>query len=130
MREIVRVAAMAEPHCTKTSAGSFQAMLSLAGESADVLVLCGDLTDYGLPEEAHVLAKELSVVKLPKIAVLGNHDFESGASAEVVQILSDAEIRVLDGTACEVEGVGFAGAKGFPGGFGPRALQILGRGTR
>ena len=126
MRDIVRVAAMADLHCTKTSAGTFQSVLAKVAESADVLVLCGDLTDYGLAEEARVLANELSIAKLPKIAVLGNHDFESGASGEVVQILTDAGVRVLDGTACEVEGVGFAGAKGFAGGFGARSLQAWG----
>src|SRR5262245_59666956 len=126
MRDVVRVAAMADLHCTKTSAGTFQSVLAKVGETADVLVLCGDLTDYGLAEEARVLANELSIAKLPKIAVLGNHDFESGASAEVVQILTDAGVRVLDGTACEVEGVGFAGAKGFAGGFGARSLQSWG----
>jgi len=128
MRDVIRVAAMADLHCTKASAGSFQAALTRVGESADVLVLCGDLTDYGLPEEAQVLAKELGVVKLPTIAVLGNHDFESEQSAEVVEILSQAGVRVLDGTACEVAGVGFAGAKGFAGGFGARALQSWGEG--
>ncbi len=117
---------MADLHCTKDSAGAFQPVLAKAGEAADVLVLCGDLTDYGLPEEARVLASELSIAKVPKVAVLGNHDFESGASAEVAQILADAGVRVLDGTACEVEGVGFAGAKGFAGGFGPRSLQSWG----
>jgi len=126
MREVVRIAAMADLHCTKTSAGAFQSVFSRLGESADVLVLCGDLTDYGLPEEAKVLAKELSGVKLPKVGVLGNHDFESEVPAEVTQILADAGLVMLDGTACEVEGVGFAGAKGFAGGFGAHALQSWG----
>jgi Icc-related predicted phosphoesterase len=93
-------------------------------EQADILVLCGDLTDYGKAEEARVLASELDVVGVPMIAVLGNHDVESGKSAEVKQILGDAGVRVLDGedSSVEVEGVGFSGAKGFIGGFGPRTL--------
>jgi Icc-related predicted phosphoesterase len=126
MRDVVRVAAMADLHCGKASAGAFQSVFARVGESADVLLLCGDLTDYGLPDEARVLAKELGSVKLPKIGVLGNHDFESETPGEVSQILSDAGVQMLDGTACEVEGVGFAGAKGFAGGFGERALQSWG----
>jgi Icc-related predicted phosphoesterase len=92
-------------------------------ERADIVVLCGDLTDYGLPDEAQLLARHLAtLVKLPIIAVLGNHDYESGKQAELRAILVDAGVRVLDGEACEVHGIGFAGVKGFAGGFGPRAL--------
>jgi Icc-related predicted phosphoesterase len=91
-----------------------------------VLLLCGDLTDYGLPDEARVLVKELAGVKVPVIATLGNHDFESGHQVEVAQILADAGVHVLDGDACEIGGVGFAGAKGFMGGFGRRTLEPWG----
>ena len=129
MARTLRVAAVADLHCTKNSEGAFQPFFAKVGESADVFVLCGDLTDYGTAEEARVLAKELSGIKLPKLAVLGNHDFESDAPAEVAQILTDAAgITVLDGTAVEIQGVGFAGAKGFAGGFGARALQSWGEG--
>jgi Icc-related predicted phosphoesterase len=124
---MVRVAAVGDLHCTRTAEGQLQPLFAKIGESADVLVLCGDLTDYGTAEEARVLAKELTATKLPKLAVLGNHDYETNAAAEVSSILTDsAGVVVLDGTAVEVLGVGFAGAKGFPGGFGPRALQAWG----
>jgi Icc-related predicted phosphoesterase len=127
MARMVRVAAVGDLHCTKTTEGQLQPLFAKIGESADVLVLCGDLTDYGTAEEARVLAKELTATKLPKLAVLGNHDYESNAADEVAGILADsAGVVVLDGTAVEVLGVGFAGAKGFPGGFGPRALQAWG----
>jgi len=123
----LRIAAIGDLHCTRASEGTFQPLFGKVGESADVLVLCGDLTDYGTPEEARVLAKELGATKIPKVAVLGNHDFESGVSAEVARILADAAgVIVLDGTAVEVLGVGFAGVKGFAGGFGERALQSWG----
>jgi len=123
----LRIAAIGDLHCTRASEGAFQPLFGKVGESADVLVLCGDLTDYGTPEEARVLAKELGATKIPRVAVLGNHDFESGASAEVARILADAAgVIVLDGTAVEVLGVGFAGVKGFAGGFGERALQSWG----
>lgn len=89
---------------------------------ADILLLCGDLTDYGLPEEAHVLAEELHVARIPMVAVLGNHDFESGKQDEVQKILTDAGVKVLDGEACEIHGLGIAGAKGFAGGYGRGTL--------
>jgi Icc-related predicted phosphoesterase len=123
----IRVAAVGDLHCTKTSEGAFQPLFAKIAESADVVALCGDLTDYGTAEEARVLARELATVKLPKLAVLGNHDFESSVPDEVVHILSEtAGVTVLDGTAIEVLGVGFAGVKGFAGGFGERALQSWG----
>ncbi len=126
-QQVVRVAAIGDVHCTKTSQGALQPLFQQISADADVLVLCGDLTDYGLPEEAHVLAKELTTsLKIPVVAVLGNHDFESGQAQEVRNILSDAGVRMLDGDGCEVHGIGFAGAKGFAGGFGERALQPWG----
>ena len=90
-RDRVRVAAVGDLHCTRASQGSFQGLFSGIGERADVLVLCGDLTDYGLPEEARTLARELtaSALKIPILAVFGNHDYESGSANEVQQILTD-----------------------------------------
>jgi Icc-related predicted phosphoesterase len=86
-------------------------------------VVAGDITDYGTVEEARNFVKELSVsVKIPTVAVLGNHDFEAGAEREIQKILLDHGVCVLDGDTCEVQGVGFAGVKGFAGGFGRRAL--------
>jgi len=87
-----------------------------------VVLIAGDLTDYGLPEEARVLAKELSGIRVPIAAVLGNHDIESGKADEVRQILTDAGVVILDGEVCEMHGIGIAGAKGFGGGFGKHAL--------
>ena len=126
MNGSVRVAAVGDLHCKRSSSGSFQTLFSRIAESADVLALCGDLTDRGLADEARILAKELQAVKIPKIAVLGNHDFESDAASEVIEILAGADVTVLDGTAIEISGIGFAGAKGFAGGFGERALQAWG----
>ena len=127
MARSIRVAAVGDLHCTKTSEGVFQPLFAQLAERADIVALCGDLTDYGTADEAKVLAKELAATKLPKVAVLGNHDFESGAAPEVVQILTElGGVTMLDGTAIEIAGVGFAGAKGFAGGFGARALQSWG----
>jgi Icc-related predicted phosphoesterase len=119
---IVRIAALGDLHCTKSSQGAFQPLFTRIGESADVLVMAGDLTDYGLPEEAKILARELSALRIPVAAVLGNHDIESSKEAEVRQILCDAGVVILDGDACEMQGIGIAGVKGFGGGFGQRAL--------
>jgi len=118
----IRLAAVGDLHVTKNSAGELQPLFRQAAEAADGLLLCGDLTDYGTAEEAHILAAELSVATIPKVAVLGNHDFESGNEAEVRRILQEAGVQVLDGEACEICGVGIAGVKGFCGGYGRRAL--------
>ncbi len=122
----VRVAALGDLHCTKSSAGTFQTMFAHLSETADLVLMAGDLTDYGLPDEARVLARELTAVRIPIVAVLGNHDFESDKSDEVRQILVDAGVTVLDGDACEVQGIGIAGVRGFGGGFGQRALGLWG----
>ena len=122
----LRIAAMSDIHCSRTSQGTLQPVFATAGEQADVIVICGDLTDYGLPDEARVLVKELAGVRAQIVAVLGNHDYESGKQAEVHDILNEAGIHVLDGEAIEIMGVGFAGTKGFAGGFGSGTLGAWG----
>ncbi|MCC7009954.1 MAG: metallophosphoesterase [Acidobacteria bacterium] len=124
---VVRVAATGDLHYGRYSPSRLQRTLAAIAEAADVLVVCGDLTDYGLPDEARALARELSQeLSLPIVCVLGNHDFESGDPSTVRDILRDAGIIVLDGDSCEIHGVGFAGVKGFGGGFGRRALGSWG----
>ena len=122
----VRFAAVGDIHVTRDSAGTLRKFFAQAAEAADALLLCGDLTDYGTADEAKVLAEELASVAVPIVAVLGNHDFESGTPEIVSEILTKAGVRVLDGEACEVEGVGIAGAKGFAGGFGRGSLGAWG----
>jgi len=122
----VRVAAIADLHYTKASAGACQALFASIRDSADLLLIAGDLTDYGLPEEASVLARDLGALRIPIVAVLGNHDVESGREAEVSQVLGESGVVVLDGDAREIAGVGIAGVKGFGGGFGNRALAPWG----
>jgi Icc-related predicted phosphoesterase len=125
--DVVRVAAVGDLHCGKASQGTLLPFFSQVAEAADVLVLCGDLTDYGLPEEAEVLVKELTpLAKTPIVGVLGNHDFESGQQDEVRKILTGGGITLLDGESCEIHGIGFAGAKGFAGGFGRGTLGAWG----
>jgi len=126
-RDTLRIAATADLHVKKGSQGSLQALFAKITESADVALLCGDLTDYGDLEEAKILAKDIaSSLRIPALGVLGNHDFEAGKQQEITKILSDAGVIMLDGSATEIEGVGFAGVKGFCGGFGRRSLGAWG----
>jgi Icc-related predicted phosphoesterase len=123
----MRIAAVADLHFSRTSAGDFRSLFAEARRSADVLLLPGDLTDYGLPEEATLLVAELAAAEgMPTVAVLGNHDFEGERPEEIHAILSGAGVIVLDGDSCEIDGVGFAGIKGFAGGFGRGALGAWG----
>lgn len=127
MKEHLRIAAVADLHVKKSGQASLQPMFAAASEEADVLLFCGDLTDYGLVEEAKILAKDITAfLRIPSIGVLGNHDFESGKADEVVKIIADAGVTMLDGGSHEIEGVGFAGIKGFGGGFGRRQLNAWG----
>jgi Icc-related predicted phosphoesterase len=123
-KDFVRIAAVGDLHYGKTSRGQLQPLLNAVNRvDADVLLLLGDLTDYGLAEEAVELARELtSGLKIPIVGVLGNHDFESNAVAEVTRILTEAGITLLDGETKEINGIGFAGVKGFAGGFGRGVL--------
>jgi Icc-related predicted phosphoesterase len=121
-----RIAAVGDLHCTVDSRGRLHDLFAQASAEADVIALCGDLTDYGLPDEAHVLAGELSGARVPVVGVLGNHDHESGKQVEVAQILTEAGMKVLDGDAVQLAGVGFAGTKGFAGGFDIHSLGAWG----
>ena len=130
MIDVIRVAAVGDLHVAKTTAPeSLRGLFTQVADLADVLVLCGDLTDYGLPEEARLLARELAAARVPIVAVFGNHDYESDNAEDVCTILTDAGVKVLDGDGVEVKGIGFAGCKGFAGGFGERALQAWGEPT-
>lgn len=122
-RDTVRIAAVGDIHLGgKGLDPPLQILFGQVSAHADILALCGDLTDRGDPEEARLIAKALGTVAVPIVAVLGNHDYECGKEAELGKILNDAGVHVLDGDAQEVLGVGFAGVKGFAGGFGRRAL--------
>lgn len=125
----IRVAAVGDLHCTRYNAASFQPLFQHAREHADVLVLCGDLTDLGLAEEARGLARELTGLRIPVVAVLGNHDYHSGQQEQIHQVLAEAGVTVLNGDSTQIRGVGFAGVKGFVGGFGRRLLEPWGEDT-
>lgn len=124
---VVRIAAVSDIHYSKASQGALQTLFAEITEKADVLVLAGDLTDFGLAEEARILAKDITgSLRIPAVGVLGNHDLEAGEEKEIMAILRDAGVRMLDGDIYEVHGIGFAGIRGFCGGFGRGALGAWG----
>jgi Icc-related predicted phosphoesterase len=124
---VVRVAAVSDIHYSKASQGALQSLFAEITEKADILVLAGDLTDFGLADEARILAKDItSSLRIPAVGVLGNHDLEAGEEKEIMAILADAGVRMLDGDIYEVHGLGFAGIRGFCGGFGRGALGAWG----
>lgn len=123
----MRIAAVGDLHVMEAHVQPYREMFTKACESADVLVLCGDLTNYGKPSEAQILAEDMRACSIPIVAVLGNHDHESGCPEKVQEILTQAGARVLhSGEAVEIGGVGFAGCMGAMGGFGRGMLSAFG----
>ena len=122
----MRIAATADLHFSPQRQNILQEQLSKVRDEADVLVLAGDLTNFGQPSEMESLLNAVVRVRVPTIAVLGNHDYECGQEKELIKMLSDEGVKVLDGSAYERDGVGFAGAKGFVGGFGRGVLTPFG----
>ncbi len=123
----IRVAASADLHCRIDDHGRFRNFIKHVNSVADVLLLCGDLTDRGKVEEARVLAEELSGLHVPCAAVLGNHDYDQGLTKEICEILSKVNVKLLDGDRYVFEKVlGVAGIKGFGGGYENATLQAFG----
>jgi uncharacterized protein len=122
----MRIAAIGDLHHRLSSNGTTERLLNGASREADVLILAGDLTDNGKPEEADALAMEIRDYPIPILAVLGNHDHECGKADELIRILTEGGIEILDGTAHEINGVGFVGTKGFCGGFDQTLIQPFG----
>ncbi len=122
----ITVAAIGDLHVTENGARRYRELFAEISEAADVLVLAGDLTDFGKSGEAELLAEDLRGCTIPAVGVLGNHDYEAGQPEKVTEILTQAGITLLDDQACVVQGVGFAGVKGFIGGFGRAELDPFG----
>jgi Icc-related predicted phosphoesterase len=122
----LRVAAIGDLHVMEDSVAPYRELFTEIGNSADVLVLCGDLTNFGKTKEAEILAEDIRACAIPVLGVLGNHDYECGQPEQVCSILQEAGMTVLDEQAVEIEGVGFAGVKGFLGGFGRGELAPFG----
>jgi Icc-related predicted phosphoesterase len=122
----LRVAAIGDLHVQEDSVAPYREMFAEISASADVLVLCGDLTNFGKTGEAEILAEDIKSCSIPVVGVLGNHDYECGQPDKVCSILHSAGMKVLDEQAVEIEGVGFAGVKGFMGGYGRGELAPFG----
>jgi Icc-related predicted phosphoesterase len=122
----LRLAAIGDLHVTETSEHRYREMFEEISDQADVLALCGDLTNFGKTREAEILAEDLRSCTIPVVGVLGNHDYECGQPEEVARILHGAGMTLLAEQAVEIRGVGFAGVKGFLGGFGRGELGAFG----
>ena len=120
------VAAIGDLHVMEDSVAPYRELFTEISAAADVLVLCGDLTNFGKTSEAEILGEDIRSCTIPVLGVLGNHDFECGQPEKVAEILHDAGMIVLDEQAHEIEGVGFAGVKGFMGGYGRGELAPFG----
>lgn len=125
-RQPKKIAAIGDLHATERSQTKYQELFRHISEVADVLLLCGDLTDHGHVDEAEVLKGELQACTIPKVAVLGNHDYESGQEEHIKKVLRSANLILLEDEEYIYEDVGFAGVKGFGGGFGKFMLGSFG----
>jgi Icc-related predicted phosphoesterase len=122
----MRIAALADLHFTPQSYDRIREQMNRVRDEADLMVIAGDLTNFGKPEEIESMLNSMVRLRIPIVAVLGNHDYESGKSEELMKMLVSEGVKLLDGTGYERDGVGFAGTKGFPGGFGRGALTAFG----
>jgi Icc-related predicted phosphoesterase len=124
----MRLAAVADIHLKQQDHEKNVRAFAPVNELADALVIAGDFTDHGLPEEMRVCLAVIERIHVPIVAVLGNHDHESGHQDELAGMLRVAGVHLLDGHCFEIDGVGFAGTKGFAGGFAPYELMPFGEG--
>jgi Icc-related predicted phosphoesterase len=125
-----RIAAIADLHIRETDKGKWVEFFSEVSKNAEVLVICGDLTDTGDESEADLLVGELKSCSIPVVGVLGNHDHEKSRHKLIRQIVQNhPNVHILDGEAVVVAGVGFAGVKGFGGGFDNHMLSMFGEGA-
>ncbi len=122
----VTVAAIGDLHVTESHPQPYRELFAEISERADLLALCGDLTNLGKPREAEILAEDMKACRIPMVGVLGNHDYECGHVADVRRILGEAGMLPLDDETQEIAGIGIAGVKGFAGGFDNRMLGAFG----
>src|SRR5437588_2215124 len=122
----IKIAAVGDLHTGQGDKGRWVELFSHASGEADVLLICGDLTDTGGEAEAETLVTELKACKIPVLAVLGNHDYEKSRQKLIRQIMQQAGVCMLDGESVVLKNVGFAGIKGFGGGFDKHMLSMFG----
>lgn len=124
--KVTRIAAVGDIHVRETDKGKWVDYFKEVSAHADILLICGDLTDTGDEDEAQILANELRACSIPVICVLGNHDYEKGRQKMIRQAIQTTNVHVLDGEAITIGNVGFAGIKGFGGGFDNHMLTMFG----
>jgi Icc-related predicted phosphoesterase len=127
---VIRIAAAGDMHASEATRDRVLKAFDTVESQSDVILLAGDLTTTGEPEQAHVLADAVRDLSIPVFAVLGNHDYHAGRAEDVRAVIEEAGVRVLDRSwkACEVAGLqlGVVGTKGFVGGFPGSALPDFG----
>jgi Icc-related predicted phosphoesterase len=124
----MRLAAVSDIHLQPEDYEKNVSAFSAVNELADALVIAGDFTNHGTPDEMRGCLAVLEHIHVPIVGVLGNHDHESGNQDELAGMLRLAGVHLLDGQCFEIDGVGFAGTKGFAGGFAPYELMPFGEG--
>lgn len=122
----MRLAAVADIHIRAENHERDVHQFSAVNDLADALVIAGDFTNHGMPDEMRGVLAVIEHIHIPIIAVLGNHDHESGHQDELAGMLRLAGVHLLDGHCYEIDGIGFAGTKGFCGGFAPYELMPFG----
>jgi Icc-related predicted phosphoesterase len=125
-RSAIRIAAVGDIHVKETDQGKWVNYFRTVSAQADILLICGDLTDTGHLAEAEVLAEELKACTIPIVAVLGNHDYERDQQKTIKRMLESDRVHILDGQTVVLMGIGFAGVKGFGGGFDKYMLSMFG----
>jgi Icc-related predicted phosphoesterase len=123
-----RIAALGDIHVRQSDQGKWTDYFKAVSEKADVFLLCGDLTDTGHAVEAEVLARELETCSIPVVGVLGNHDFDKNEQEAIKDALVSERVHILDGDSVVIGNVGFAGVKGFCGGFDKCMTPMFGEG--
>jgi Icc-related predicted phosphoesterase len=126
---LTRIAAVGDIHVKENDKGKWTEYFKTVSQEADLLIIAGDLTDTGDEQEAQVLAEELKACTIPVVAVLGNHDYEKGRHKLIRQMLQSDNVHILDGEAIVIGKIGFAGIKGFGGGFDNHMLSMFGEGA-
>jgi Icc-related predicted phosphoesterase len=122
----VRIAAIGDLHVHEKPQSPFRSLFTELSTKADIVVLCGDLTHFGSVAEAENLAADISACTVPVVGVLGNHDYQSGHGEEIKKTLRAAKMVMLEDDTFEYRGIGFAGVKGFAGGFNRYMLTSFG----
>jgi len=130
IERVIRIAAAGDVHASEATRDRVMAAFDRVVDEADVVLLAGDLTTTGEPDQAAVLADACRDLPIPVFTVLGNHDYHAGRANDIRALLEEAGVHVLDRAwrSCEIAGLllGVVGTKGFVGGFPGSVLPDFG----